>query len=129
MNFDIDVFRTTFPEFNDVVRYPTEMIEFWASLAMLQVLPSRWKRCWNQGVSLYVAHEISLAAQNVKTSRSGGTPGTFGGVANSKTVGGASVSYDSNSTSEKDAGYWNLTNYGRQFLRLAKIFGAGAIQL
>lgn len=84
---------------------------------------------WEQGVKLYVAHEITLAAQNQKAAATGGSPGQSGGIANSKTVGSVSVGYDTTSTAEKDAGWWNLTNYGKQFIRLARIFGAGAIQL
>ncbi|MBX9696911.1 MAG: DUF4054 domain-containing protein [Alphaproteobacteria bacterium] len=47
----------------------------------------------------------------------------------SKSVGGVSVGYDSTAQSEKDAGWWNRTTYGQQFIRLVRIFGAGAIQL
>lgn len=127
--FNADVFRTTFPEFTDAVTYPTPMIDFWAGLAQLQVPPCIWKDCWIQGVSLYTAHELVLAAQNAKTGTIGGVPGVSGGIANTKTVGSVTVGYDTTSTAEKDAGYWNLTNYGKQFIRLARIFGAGAIQL
>ncbi len=105
------------------------MIAFWQGLAELQVRQCVWKNCWIQGVSLYIAHEITLAYQNEKTSKIGGVPGTFAGPANNKSVGSVSAGYDSTSTSEKDAGWWNLTNYGKQFYRLVKIFGAGAIQL
>lgn len=126
---DIGAFRTAFPEFNDLVKYPTAMIEFWAGLAEMQVRQSVWCGAWVQGVNLYVAHEITLAAQNAQAAASGGVPGTSGGVANSKTVGSVSVGYDSTVTSEKDAGYWNLTNYGKQFIRLARIFGCRPIQL
>lgn len=129
MNFDIGAFRVAFPEFADTVKYPTSMIEFWVTLATLQVRTCIWKSAWVQGVSLYVAHEITLAALNQKSATFGGTPGTSGGIANTKTVGSATVGYDTTSTAEKDAGYWNLTNYGKQFIRLARIFGAGAIQL
>lgn len=127
--FDVPQFRKNFPEFSDSEKYPTSQINFWLGLAEQLVIPSVWCNSWSAGVSLYVAHEITLATQNNKTSKFGGTPGTFGGVANNKTVGGATIGYDSNTTSEKDAGYWNLTNYGKQFIRLARIFGAGAIQL
>lgn len=126
---DIPAFRTAFPEFQSTVTYPTEMITFWASIAELQVLPQVWRNMVTQGRELYVAHEITLAAQNVKSAAAGGVPGTSGGVPNTKTVGSVSVGYDSQSTSEKDAGYWNLTNYGKQFYRLAMMFGAGAVQL
>jgi hypothetical protein len=126
---NVGAFRTAFPEFSDTVKYPDAMINFWAGLAEKLVLPSVWSTCYTQGVNLYVAHELVLASQNEKAGSTGGAPGSYGGVANNKTVGSVTVGYDSTSTSEKDAGYWNLTNYGRQFIRLARIFGAGAIQL
>ncbi len=80
-------------------------------------------------MSLYVAHEITLAMQNEKAASVGGVPGVSGGIANTKTVGSVTVGYDAQTTSEEKAGYWNLTIYGKQFIRLARIFGAGAIQL
>lgn len=129
LTLDIPLFRTEFPEFGDLVAYPTSMITFWATLAEQQVRQQAWGCMWQTGVKLYTAHEIVLAGQNSKLAAAGGMPGTSGGVANSKTVGSASVGYDSTATSEKDAGYWNLTNYGKQFIRMARMFGSGAIQL
>ena len=126
---DIPAFRAAFPEFNDTTVYPDAQISFWSVVAEKQVLLCRWGDLWAQGVQLYVAHEITLAAQSAKAAAIGGTPGSQGGIANSKTVGSVSVGYDSTSTSEKDAGWWNLTTYGKQFIRLARIFGAGAVQL
>lgn len=129
MEFVIGKFRANFPEFVDTTKYPDSMIQFWAELAEIQVRQSIWKNAWVKGVSLYVAHEITLATQNIKANAVGGSPGQQGGIANSKTVGSATVSYDSQTSSEKDAGFWNLTIYGKQFYRLAQVFGAGGIQL
>lgn len=126
---DIPAFRVEFTEFSDTVKYPTTMISFWATLAEKLVLECIWKDCWTAGVKLYVAHEITLAAQSAAAGKIGGTPGTFGGIPNTKTVGSVTAGYDAQGNSEKDAGYWNLTNYGKQFIRLARIFGAGAVQL
>lgn len=126
---DIPKFRTEFPEFSDTTVYPTPQVAFWAALAEKMVLECVWKDVWETGVKLYVAHEITLAAQSSKAAAVGGTPGSQGGIANNKTVGSVTVGYDSQSTSEKDAGWWNLTTYGKQFFRLMKIFGAGCIQL
>lgn len=126
---DITAFRAAFPEFVDTAVYPDSQINFWAGLAEKLVLECVWKTCWTQGVQLYVAHEITLAAQNTKSAAAGGVPGTFGGIANNKTVGSVTVGYDASTTTEKDAGWWNLTTYGKQFIRLARIFGAGCIQL
>lgn len=127
--FSVGLFRTQFPEFKDTDAYPEPMITFWAELASVQVRECIWKTSVGKGVSLYVAHCIALAYQNVKSAAAGGMPGTSGGIANTKTVGSVTVGYDSVTTAEKDAGWWNLTNYGKQFYRLVQIFGAGAIQL
>lgn len=126
---NIDTFRAAFPEFSNSSVYTTSVITFWATLAEAQVRQCVWKTQWQTGVYLYIAHEITLATQNARTAANGGTPGTFAGPANTKTVDKATVGFDSVVTSEKDAGYWNLTTYGKQFFRLCKIFGAGAIQL
>jgi hypothetical protein len=127
--FNVGQFRTSFPEFSDTVAYPDSQIEFWAGLASQQVRPNIWGGCWFRGVSLYVAHEITISALNVKSAQAGGAPGTSGGIANTKTVGSATIGYDTTSTAEKDAGHWNMTSYGKQFIRLVRIFGAAAIQL
>lgn len=129
IQLDIPTFRAEFPEFSDTTVYPNAQITFWAGVAEKQVNRQVWCDEWTVGVSLYVAHEITLAAQNKKAAAVGGVPGTSGGIANSKTVGSVSVGYDSSTTTEKDAGYWNLTNYGKQLIRLARLFGAGCIQL
>lgn len=125
----VSEFRTEFPEFSDTVVYPSPQIMFWAGLAEKQVLEKYWGTAQEYGIKLYVAHEITLAAQNAKQAKFKGMPGTSGGIANSKTVGSATVSYDAGTTTEKDAGYWNLTIYGKQFIRLTRVFGAGALQL
>ena len=127
--FEVTLFRKQFPEFNDTVKYPTAMIQFWGNLASAQVVQAVWQDQWITGVSLYVAHEITIAALNQKASAVGGTPGTSGGIANNKTVGSATVGYDATTTTERDGGWWNRTTYGIQFLRLARIFGSGCIQL
>jgi Protein of unknown function (DUF4054) len=127
--FDIPLFRTQFPEFANDVTYPTPTIQVWVGLAAAMVNFNAWGSQYTLGVSLYVAHELVMAANARQTAQYGGAPGVFGGVANNKTVGKGTVSYDSQSTSEKDAGYYNLTNYGKQLWRLSRIFGAGCIQL
>lgn len=131
MVFTVGAFRTAFPEFASTTTYPNTMIDFWAELAEVQVRSCVWKpdSVRLKAIYLYTAHEITLAAQNAKAGQIGGTPGSSGGIANTKTVGSVTVGYDANTTTEKDAGYWNLTTYGKQFIRLARIFGAGAIQL
>lgn len=126
---DITQFRTNFPEFADITTYPNSQITFWSGVAEKMVNQCVWDDMYETGVQLYVAHELVLARQNVMAAATGGLPGQGGGIANSKTVGSVSVGYDASTTTEKDAGWWNLTNYGKQFYRLVQIFGAGCIQL
>lgn len=129
MDFDIGAFRTAFPEFADTTVYPNSLINVWAGFAEAQVRQCVWKSQVTMGRRLFTAHFITVEAQNLKAAKVGGVPGTSGGIANTKTVGTVSVSYDTVSTAESNAGFWNLTTYGKAFIRFARMYGAGAIQL
>lgn len=122
-------FRAAFPEFSDTSVYPDAQVTFWSNLAESLLPKCIWGDTWGFAVQLYTAHEITMAAQNAKTAAIGGSPGQQGGIANTKTVGSVTVGYDSQANSETGAGWWNMTNYGKQLYRLIKIFGAGCIQL
>lgn len=95
----------------------------------MQVSASTWGNMAPNGVMLYVAHEITLAARDAKSGGMGGAPGGTSGPINSKTVGSVTASYDTQQVAEKDAGFWNLTTYGKQFIRLSRLFGAGCVNL
>lgn len=125
---DVPTFRTHFPEFTQAL-YPDTMVSFWAGIAEKMVLEKRWCDMWSTGVELFVAHNLVLAKANTDATTVGGLPGQTSGPTNSKTVGSASISYDTNAGLEKDAGHWNLTSYGKQFIHLARMFGAGAYQI
>lgn len=129
MSFDVGAFRTQFPEFADTAKYPASMITFWANFASTMVNQNVWTTQYTMGVSLYTAHELVLATQNQSAAKVGGTPGQSGGIPSQKTVGSVTVQYDAQTSKEPNAGYWNQTTYGIQFIRLARIFGAGCIQL
>jgi len=110
-------------------KYPNAMVNVWADLAVDMVNKRLWRGQTALGRYLYVAHELTLQAQSAAAAAIGGVPGQQSGQMNNKTVGSVSVGYDTTASSEKDAGWWNLTTYGKQFIRLARIFGAGGIQL
>lgn len=129
MSFSIEEFRTRFPEFTDTSTYPDALLNSWGAVAVSLVNCRLWRSQTQLGIDLYVAHELTLEAQSIAAAKIGGTPGGQSGVVNSKAVGSVNVAYDTQSTAEKDAGWWNLTAYGKQFIRLARIFGAGAVQL
>lgn len=126
---DNAVFRQSFPEFANTTRYPDSMLTFWGGLAAKLLVITRWHDFYNEGTYLFVAHNIALQARNVQVASLGGTPGDNSGATSSKSVGQASVSYDNSASMEPDAGHWNLTTYGKQFIQLARIAGSGCVQL
>lgn len=126
---DLADFRLKFPEFADATAYPDAMISFWSGIAEAQVSECKWGNLYTQGVMLYTAHELVLARQSEKAALKGGDAGQVKGPVASKAVGQANISYDTTSGVETNAGMWNLTTYGRQYIRLARMFGAGAVQL
>lgn len=126
---DIGQFRIDFPEFCEAARYPKSTITWWSNLGEKLISEERFGDCWLNAVELFTAHNISLAAQNVKDSAAGKVPGSRGGAVNSKAVGPSSVSYDNASSMEDGAGHWNQTTYGRQYIQLARLMGHGCIQL
>ncbi len=126
---DVVAFRKNFPEFSDTATYTDIQIGFWSTIAERLVNKCLWADSYDFGVNLYVAHAITIAVQNTKAALVGGTPGVSGGIANSKAVGAVNVAYDAPTQTEMNAGWWNRTTYGQQFIRLARMFGSGAIQL
>jgi hypothetical protein len=125
----ITTFRTDFPEFADVTAYPEAVLLFWYGIAEKQLIVARWADLYTYGLELCTAHYVALAKQNQMASAAGGKPGNAsGGPISSQSVGDVSVSYDTQAGIEQDAGFWNNTNYGKQFIRLARMCGMGGYQ-
>jgi len=127
MAFEVAEFIEAFPEFADESAYGT--MRFWADVADKRLNVNRWGELLQQGIYLFVAHNIALSrqAQDAADRDSGVTQST--GLIASKSVGGVSVSYDTNASLLRDAGNFNMTRYGRDFLQLARIVGIGGMQL
>ena len=122
---DLQAFRQAFPEFANEQTYPDPMVTFWSTVGESMLNSDRWADLLTQGLYLFVAHHISLSAQNVNAAAVGGTPGQHSGIVSGKSVGSVSVNYDASSVSFQDAGNWNLTQYGRDFWQLMNIVGMG----
>lgn len=129
MALDVAKFRTDFPEFADAARYTPAIVNFWAGIGEKMISPDRWGDLYNQGLELFTAHNIVLAAGNKASAAQGSIPGQTNGVLTSKKVGSVGVTYDNTSAMELDAGHWNQTTYGRQYIRLARLLGQGCYQL
>ena len=126
---DLTQFRTDFPEFASTAMYPDAVITFEIGIATQMLNADRWGTMLNYGIELWVAHSLVLAAQAAEDSALGNTPGEVNGPTTAKGVDKVSVSYDAQSVSLENAGYWNLTRYGIRFLQIARMMGAGGIQL
>jgi len=129
--------RQDYPEFTSTTAYPDSSINYWINMATLMLNTNRWGAAsttstlaiYDIGMELFVAHNIVLEAKAQAEAAAGAPPGSSTGPVSSKSVGPVSVSYDTQAGIEKDAGHWNLTIYGTRFIKLAKQFGAGPIQV
>lgn len=139
----IDQFLGDFPEFENNDKFPDSTIRFWLETADL-MLTGRWddtivsvpgspRTMRYVGIGLFTAHNVAIQARNIKASANPtGAPGiassTGVGVVAAKAVDETSVSYDTQASVSPNAGHWNLTTYGTQFIRMARMVGAGGLQ-
>lgn len=123
------VFRTFFPEF-DSVRFPDVLVTVYLGVASKLVNGDLFADLTDFAQSNVAAHYLSLGDAERKAAARNITPGQAGvGVMSSKGADSLSASYDVGIGSEVGAGFWNLTRYGREWARLAKLFGAAPIQV
>ncbi len=130
MTLTVAQFRSDFPEFTDTSLYPDALVNVWMTVAStFTANTDRWGTLQQIGGELCTAHYLVLAARNQATAQSGSTPGTVNGLMTAKSVGDVSASYDTTSVSLTDAGFWNQTSYGIQFLQISRLIGSGGMQL
>lgn len=129
ITFTLIQLRTDFPEFSSSTSYPDAVVNFWLGVAGNMLIANRWGNMLSVGIELYAAHNLVLEAQAAMTTAVGGIPGVSKGPVSGESIDKGSVSYDSVTASEGGAGNWNLTTYGSRFIRMAKMFGAGGLQI
>lgn len=122
-------FRTAFPEFADTGTYSDATIGAWISAAANLLSADRWGSILDLGTELFVAHNLVLGARDRKAAANGGVGGSSSGVVASKSVDKVSVSYDTGAGTLEGGGAWNLTTYGVRYLQLARMVGAGGMQI
>ncbi|MGG6461403.1 DUF4054 domain-containing protein [Solilutibacter silvestris] len=125
MSITVAQFRTDFPAFSDTTKWPDPMVQFWITQAGLSLNEDRWGALLPLGTELFVAHNLVVSAGDATAT----TPGAIKGPASSKSVDKVSVSYDIASITIADGDFWNMSRFGIQFLRYARMMGAGGIQL
>ena len=129
MTITVQQLRADFPEFSSTTDYTNAAIQFWLDRAYEFLNVQRWGKHLDLGAELFTAHNIAIEARAVKDASHGGIPGSQVGPLNSKSIDKVSVSYDVGSGIELDAGHWNLTVYGTRFIRIARMMGAGPLQI
>jgi hypothetical protein len=129
MTITVQQFRADYPEFSSSSQYPNSAITYWLNLAYLLLNPSRWGSVLDTGAELFVAHNVAIEARAQAEAANGGIPGGQVGPINSKSVDKVSISYDTSTGIQEGAGHWNLTVYGTRLIKLARMFGAGPIQV
>lgn len=123
-------FRTAFTEFKSTTAYPDPDIQYYLTLSYkMLVNPLRWGTVYDNGIALFVAHNLVLEAQNKAQAARGAPPGVSTGAVSGKTIGPVSVSYDTAAGLNLLGGHWNLTTYGTRFLQLARMIGTGGLQV
>lgn len=123
-------FRGDLPEFTDPSVYPDLLVSMWMAVAVAQVQNTdRWATLLVTAQELVTAHYLVLAVRDRIAGANGGTPGTPEGLMTAQTVGPVSGSFDFTLTLSATAGQWNQTTYGTRYYALARLMGAGGIQL
>lgn len=122
-------FRAAAPAFSNATMFPDDSITFWLQAACLLLNANRMPKSIGLMTVLFVEHNLALEAYAKEGADNGGIPGLSRGIISSEAAGQVNVSYDTNGAAELNAGHWNLTDYGKRFIRMARFFGAGPIQL
>lgn len=130
------LFRSIFREFAEPDTSPDDAINFYIGLAtkFLNGSTSSVGQRWDDtsldyGIGLFVAHHIALSQRAVATAQAGGVPGEVKGPATAKAVDKVSQSFDSKAVTWENEAFWNQTQYGVRLVDLARMFGAGGVQL
>jgi len=129
--YNESVFLSFFPQFTGKVSQ--DILNAYIGMA-IECLPySRWQSQWSFGISLFVAHFLTLYLMTVDDPNSTASSviaksRSAMGIASSKSAGDVSISYDHGYLeSINEWGTWGLTIYGQQFVSLAKLMGKGGM--
>jgi hypothetical protein len=125
-------FRRDFKVFADSAVYDDASISMYLQIASY-FSPRRYGQWLAMAQELFAAHFLTIDRQDMLSTLRGGLPGQTTGPAVTKSIGGASISYAEYATIEGgmtgNSGHWNLTVYGKRYLRIARMAGAGPIQI
>ena len=133
MSLDVAAFRAAYPPF-DSTRYPDARVSYWLDFAAVMVNSRRWQRSGLQdyGQGLLTAHYLQTmerydAASDAYSLPTGG--GSGAATSQSQSADGVSWSEGYDASAYDGGGQLGSTTYGRQFLDLRALIGAGGMQL
>lgn len=140
MSVTIATFRADLPEFASLANYPNSAVTYWLAVGGILLNTDRWgvgatvavsppTTEYDIGLEMFTAHNLVLERQAQKAAATGALPGLNTGAVSADSVGSVSRSYDTAAALELDAGHWNLTTYGTRFIKLARMFGVGGLQM
>lgn len=115
-NPTVEMFKILFPAFAET---STISIGLYLKIACKRIADKALGSDTEYGRMLLAAHMLTVNGANVAEGETS-TVGSFSGAIASKTVGSMSVSYDTGGTAETGAGWYNLTNYGKQLYSLMR---------
>ena len=100
-------FRNDFPEFADPSAYPDATITVWMNVGVARLNQWRWNGAglYTIGIELFTAHFLVLAVADQQAAAAGAAPGQATSVKAAKSVGGVSVSIDTNISSDPRAAH------------------------
>jgi hypothetical protein len=124
-----DQFRADFPEFANTTKYPDSMVNLWLKVSTSLVNSARWEELTDIGIELLTAHHLTIASRDATAGAAGGSGGGISGPVASKSVDKVSVSYNTAATMYEGEAFFNMTGYGIRYLSMARMFGAGGVQL
>ena len=125
---DPPTFRSHFPAFEDVAKFPDPQVQFFIDMSTVMVSPMIWCQMTQMGVELLTAHFLTLQQYMMSGGVAGGVPGMSTGIASSKSVSKVSISYDQTMGSMEGWGPFNYTIYGRQYAWYAQLVGTGGYE-
>lgn len=123
-------FRQTIKGFADPLKYSDIAISALVTAAVTLLNANRWDPgVIDYGTCLFVAHHLVLQERDIAVTAAGGIAGSVQGVIQGKQVDKVQVSYNTQAVVNEGASYWNMTTYGIRFYQLARMMGAGGIQI
>lgn len=113
------------------VQISRSSIALWLNVAFKMLNAQRWPDpdIYALGLEQFAAHHVVLEVLAQRDMDVGGVPGVATGMVVGKSSSDVSIAYAPQAVLELDAGHFNYTSFGLRFIHLARMMGAGPIQV